>query len=116
VIIINRGKIAADGPIEELQRGLHGGERISLEVEIPNAQSFDEVSSQVKAIPSVETVTLAEERNGIKKFSVETPKAVDVRRDLFQLCVQRGWTLLELHREKTSLEDIFRQLTADSAK
>jgi len=39
-----------------------------------------------------------------------------VRSELFQLCVQKGWTLLEMHREQTSLEDIFRQLTADSIK
>jgi ABC-2 type transport system ATP-binding protein len=116
VIIINRGKIVADGPIAELQRGLHGGERIILEVEIPTAQSFEEVLSQVKTIPSVDTVTLNEERNGAKKFTVETSQAADIRRDLFQMCIQRGWTLLELHREQTSLEDIFRQLTADATK
>jgi ABC-2 type transport system ATP-binding protein len=116
VIIINRGKIVADGPIEELQRGLHGGEKILLEVEIPDAQSFDMISSHVKAIPSIETVSLIEERNGVKKISVETSQAVDVRRDLFQLCIQKGWILLELHRVQTSLEDIFRQLTADSTK
>jgi ABC-2 type transport system ATP-binding protein len=116
VIIINRGKIVADGPIEELQRGLHGGEKILMEVEIPSSQSFEEVSSNVKMIPSIETVVFVEERDGVKKFSVETSKAVDIRRDLFQLCIQKGWVLLELHREQTSLEDIFRQLTADSAK
>jgi ABC-2 type transport system ATP-binding protein len=116
VIIINRGKIVADGPIEELQRGLHGGERIILEVEIPAIQSFEEVLSLVKTIPSVNTVTLNEERNGAKRFTVETSQAVDIRRDLFQMCIQRGWTLLELHREQTSLEDIFRQLTADATK
>jgi ABC-2 type transport system ATP-binding protein len=116
VIIINRGKIAADGPIEELQRGLHGGERILLEVEIPNSLSFDAVSSDIRMVPSVEAVALIEEQDGVKKLSVETPRAVDIRRDLYQLCIQKGWTLLELHREQTSLEDIFRQLTADSVK
>jgi ABC-2 type transport system ATP-binding protein len=116
VIIINRGKIVADGPIEELQRGLHGGEKILMEVEVPSSQSFDEISSHVRMIPYIETVAFIEERNGVKKFSVETSKAVDIRRDLFQLCIQKGWVLLELHREQTSLEDIFRQLTADSVK
>ena len=116
VIIVNRGKIVADGPIEELQRGLHGGEKLSLEVRVPDAQPFSIVSIQVKAIPAVDTVTLLEERDGLKKFSVATTQGVDVRSELFQLCVQKGWTLLEMHREQTSLEDIFRQLTADSIK
>ena len=116
VIIINRGKIVADGPIETLQRGMHSGERIVLEVEVPDGQSFNMVSVQVKTIPAVSAVSLLDERNGVKKFSVETSGAVDIRKDLFTMCVQKGWGLLELHREQTSLEDIFRQLTSNSVK
>ena len=116
VIIINRGKIVADGPIQDLQRSLHGGERIVVEVEIPDDQSFEMISVQVKSIPSIEQVSLMDEQNGTKKFSVDALGAVDVRKELFQLCVQKGWNLLELHREQTSLEDIFRQLTSDSVK
>jgi gliding motility-associated transport system ATP-binding protein len=116
VVIINRGKIVADGPIEDLQRSLHGGEKVLFEVEVGDAEPFDLISSQVKAIPAIETVALLEERNGVKKMSIATSRAVDIRKDLFQLCVQRGWGLLELHREQTSLEDIFRQLTSDPTK
>ena len=116
VIIINRGKIVADGPIDDLQRSLHGGEKILLEIEIPTVQSFDMVSLQIKAIPAVETVSLIEENNNFKKLNIETSSAVDIRRDLFTLCLTKGWTLLEMHRIQTSLEDIFRQLTSDSAK
>ncbi|MBI1803660.1 MAG: ATP-binding cassette domain-containing protein [Ignavibacteriae bacterium] len=116
VVIINRGKIVADGPIADLQRNLHGGEKIVLEIEVPDGQSFDMVSVQVKNIPAIATVSLIDERNGVKRFSVETTQAIDIRRDLFQLCVQKGWGLLELHREQTSLEDIFRQLTSNSAR
>lgn len=116
VVIINRGKIVADGPIEDLQRSLHGGERIVLEVEVPDGQSFELLSVQVKAIPAIERVSLIAELNGTKKFSVETSSSVDIRKDLFRLCIEKGWGLLELHREQTSLEDIFRQLTSDSVK
>jgi ABC-2 type transport system ATP-binding protein len=116
VIIINRGKIVADGPIEDLQRSMQGGERIVLEVEVADGETFDMLSVQVKGIPSVGSVMLLDERNGIKKFSVETSGSVDIRKDLYNLCVQKGWGLLELHREQTSLEDIFRELTSDSVK
>jgi len=114
VIIINRGKIAADGPIDELQRGLYSGEKILLEVEVPDACSFEVIESDVKSIPSIQSVSLLSTRNGVKKLSVETSQAGDIRKELFQLCVQKGWVVLELHRVQTSLEDIFRQLTAES--
>jgi len=116
VVIINRGKIVADGPIEDLQRSMHGGEKVMLEVEVSDGQSFEMISSQVRMIPAIETVSLLEERNGVKKLSIATSRATDIRKDLFQLCVQKGWGLLELHREQTSLEDIFRQLTSDPGR
>jgi ABC-2 type transport system ATP-binding protein len=113
VIIIHRGKIVANGPIEDLQRNLQGGERVILEIELRDNQPFESVALQVKNIPSVGIVSLVEERNGTKKISIDTTGSVDIRKELFQMCVQKGWGLLELHRAQTSLEDIFRQLTSD---
>jgi ABC-2 type transport system ATP-binding protein len=116
VIIINRGKIAADGPIEDLQRSLHGGEKVLLEMEVPNGQSFDSVSLDLKEIPAIQSVSLLGETDGVKKISVESLQGVDIRRELFQFCVQKGWMVLEIHRVQTSLEEIFRQLTTDSTQ
>ena len=116
VVIINRGKIVADGPIEDLQRSMQGGEKIILEVGTHDGQSFDMLATQVKMISAIETVALLDERDGVKRVSIGTSRAVDIRRDLFQLCVSKGWDLLELHREQTSLEDIFRLLTSDGVK
>lgn len=116
VVIINRGKIVADGPIADLQRSMTGGEKIMFEVEMPDGQTPEMISVQVKMIPAIDSVSLIAERNGVKRLSISTSRAVDIRRDLFQLCVQKGWVLLELHREQTSLEDIFRQLTSDSTR
>ncbi len=116
VVIINRGKIVADGPIEDLQRNLRGGEKVLLEVEVSDEQSSDTIAVRVRGIPAIEKVSLIDERNGIKRFAIETANATDIRKELFQMCVEQGWALLELHREQTSLEDIFRQLTSDSAK
>ncbi len=116
VVIISRGKIVADGPIEDLQRGFHGGERVVIEVEVPEDQTFKMVALQVKTIPAIESVSLISEQNSSLKFSVASSHTIDIRKELFRLCVQKGWSLLELHREQTSLEDIFRQLTTDSVK
>jgi ABC-2 type transport system ATP-binding protein len=114
VVIINRGKIVADGPIQDLQRGLHGGEKVTLEVEVADGQTFDMIFVQLRAIPAIANVVLVHEQNGTKKVSIETSGAVDIRRELFRLCVSKGWSILEMHREQTSLEDIFRELTADA--
>jgi ABC-2 type transport system ATP-binding protein len=112
VVIINRGKIVADGPIEDLQRDMQGGEKFTAEVDFGGEQPFDSVSVQLQALPQAGRISLLGERNGTKRFSIETERAVDIRKDLFRLCVERGWVLLELHREQRSLEEIFRLLTS----
>ncbi len=116
VIIINRGKIAADGSIDDLQRGAHGGEKIELELTTPDGSRFETIAVQMRAIPTVEQVVLQYENNGVIKFSVNTGTGFDVRREVFNLCVQKGWALLEMHSVKSSLEDVFRQLTSEVAK
>ena len=116
VIIISRGKIAADGSIADLQRNLQGGDKIVIEIDVTDSQSFDMVAVQLKMIPSVTTVTLLNEMNGTKKVVIETSGGVDVRRELFRFCVEKGWTLVELRREQQSLEDVFRQLTSEPTK
>ena len=45
-------------------------------------------------------------------FTLSTDGKDDVRDALFHLAVARGWTLTELHQDRTNLEDVFRQLTA----
>jgi hypothetical protein len=37
----------------------------------------------------------------------------DLRPRIFDLAKVAGWTLYELHQEAGSLEDLFRELTAD---
>ena len=37
----------------------------------------------------------------------------DLRRPIFRLAVDRGWTLLELRRDAATLEDVFRKLTRE---
>jgi ABC-2 type transport system ATP-binding protein len=116
VIIINRGKIVADGPIQDLQRNLYGGVKVLLEVEAQPGVPPELIMVAVRSIPSVEAVSCIDEHDGVMKFMVEANAATDVRKDLFQLCMQRGWSLVDLHREQTSLEDIFRQLTTDGKR
>jgi ABC-2 type transport system ATP-binding protein len=113
VVIINRGRIVADGPIADLQRKMQGGERILLELE--TGAAFETIANALNTIPAIENVTLVSADGALQRLSLET-SGTDVRREIFRLAVDKGWGLLELHREQTSLEDIFRQLTSDQVK
>ncbi len=38
----------------------------------------------------------------------------ELRPSIFRLATEKGWILWELHRERATLEQVFRELTADA--
>jgi ABC-2 type transport system ATP-binding protein len=44
-------------------------------------------------------------------YELVSEQDVDLRPEVFQVMVEKGWILLELHRDAQTLEDVFRSLT-----
>jgi len=108
VLIINEGRIVADGSPAELQSSFQGKERIYLELRTPAA----EVQEKLVRLENVEKVEqIKSDGDDLKRYTLECVQGVDLREKLFRLAVENGWVLLEMRREQASLEDIFRQLT-----
>ncbi len=106
-IIIDQGKIVADGSLRDLQAAFRGMERVSLEVKAPQ----NGVAEKLRAIDHVKQVEEKSAKGDILTLVVESEKGKDLREQIFDLSVSEGWKLLELHREVITLEDVFRQLT-----
>jgi ABC-2 type transport system ATP-binding protein len=47
---------------------------------------------------------------------LDYPNAIDPRQDIFNYALDSKWIILEISREKTSLEDVFRQLTIEGGE
>jgi ABC-2 type transport system ATP-binding protein len=108
VVIIDRGRIVAQGTPESLRESWTGspGLRISLK-ETPG-----DVAEILGRIPDVTGVRPA----GDGGFVVDFRSGADIREEVFRTAVERGWVLLELARVRASMEDLFVQLTThDSA-
>jgi ABC-2 type transport system ATP-binding protein len=104
LLIINRGKIVADGKVDALVGQATAGVRISVEA------SGAGVESRLAQLEGVQGVDRLETVNGRVKLNVTAGE--DVRSRIFELAKAEGWVLYELHQEAGSLEDLFRQLTA----
>ncbi len=115
VLIISHGKIVANGTPAELQSGFQGNERIFVEIETPDNYNFEMIKIRFSSLPSIHQILLVEEREGIIKLKIEVEKGVDIRKLIFRHCIENNWNLLELHREQTSLEDVFHELTLSAA-
>ncbi len=112
VLIINEGKIVADGTPEQLQRDFQGAETLTLELRAAGVDPLEHISPKLRTIPSVTSVEMLSHSDSIFKFQLHVDKGADVREAAFRLAVAEGWILLEMHRKATSLEEVFHKLTA----
>jgi gliding motility-associated transport system ATP-binding protein len=108
VVIINRGRIVASGPLDRLMDQLSPTARVQVQVEGPH----ELVRSALRALPGVTRVESRGITDGVGTFVVEAERARDVRRDVVQLVTQQRWGLLELRALGLSLEDLFIRVVA----
>jgi ABC-2 type transport system ATP-binding protein len=107
VIIIAGGKIVAEDTPERLSTQIAGGGRIHLQVE----GDGDGLAETLKKLPGIAHVQTTVEG----RFDVETSPGTDGRAKIAHAVVSGGWNLLELSRDKASLEEIFLELTRGEA-
>ncbi len=101
VIIINRGKIVADDPIDKLQQRVKGETIVT--VEFQQATS----ASKLMRIESVDKV----ESLGNNKWKLISGQEKDIRPAIFNFAVNEKLVLLEMNKDHFSVEDVFQQLT-----
>lgn len=106
ILIINRGRIVADGTADELRKQSKGSELLQLRIEDGERS---EVIAALRQLPSVEMVDPQEDDHC--RFDLQSREGMSSARDVFALCVQKGWVLTQMTTVETKLEDIFRELT-----
>jgi len=106
IMIINKGKIVADGSSEELRKHAQGKEILRVKIE---EAKVDEAFEKVGELDTVELVDFI--IKGENLFEVQSKKDQNSRKAIFNLCVKNGWVLTEMSPIETKLEDIFRELT-----
>jgi ABC-2 type transport system ATP-binding protein len=105
VLIIDRGRIVAQGTAAELRSRLAG----SPIVRAAFAGRVD-AREPLANLPGV--ITLSQELDDDEtRVRLECATDADPREEIFRAAVARGWTLRELARERLSLEDVFVRLT-----
>jgi ABC-2 type transport system ATP-binding protein len=111
LLIISKGRIVAQGTVDELQTQSRGrGRFVNVEIE------GDRVESDLAKLPRVTDVRREERVDGRKRYVLEVAGGADIRPDIFQLAKRRGWVLWELHEEAASLQDMFHLLTTEEGE
>ncbi|MDH5397975.1 MAG: gliding motility-associated ABC transporter ATP-binding subunit GldA [Cyclobacteriaceae bacterium] len=100
VIVINKGRIVADGPIADLKSKIDHGfilAEFEREIDIRLLEGIDEVESVILTTGN--------------KYKLRVKGATDIRNKIFTLAATHHLPLIGLVVEKGSLEGVFRELT-----
>ena len=106
ILIINKGKIVADGSSDTLRQQAQGQELVKVQIEAPKGS---EVCKKLLALSSVEKVN--DLKDGADQYMVQSKPELSSRREIFDLCVKNKWYLMEMTGIETRLEDVFREVT-----
>ena len=106
ILIINKGKIVADGTSETLRKQASGTEIVKVRIE--DGKTTD-IHFALKKLESIQQVDLTDP--AMNRFEIQSKPGQSSKRDVFKLCVEKNWVLTEMNSIETRLEDIFRNLT-----
>ena len=108
IMIINNGKIVADGTAESLRKQAQGQETLIVKIEDGDTNTI------FKSLQDLSTIAMVDfaDRNK-NRFEIQSRPGCTSRREVFNLCVQKNWALTEMAVSEAKLEDIFRELTVN---
>ncbi len=106
VLILNQGRIVAQGRPEDLERGLGGRQEIVVRI----GARREGVERIFQEIPGVESVEKIREEDHETTCLLQASPYQELRSEISKRVVEAGLPLLELTTKRLSLEDIFLKL------
>ena len=105
-MIINKGKLVADGSVEELSKG--SGDYVIYDIELEG----NKIEEALGKIPNVELKVISKEGAKVK-LKITAPKDKELQPEISKLIADNRWTVWNISKEMRLLEDVFRSYTED---
>ena len=107
IIIIDHGKIVADGSTKSLMKKFMGNAKLKLNVLKSSDDSINALSEKIENI-NIDSVKSTKEGHII---DISYKQDQDPRELIFKYAIKNKWILIEMSTESANLETIFRKLT-----
>ena len=109
VLVINKGRLVADGTADQLAHNLSADHRLIARISGPE----NEIVHAIKNLGHVdEAISYGEKEPNVYEIAIEAEEDYDIRRDLFALLARKGWPMLSLRSTELTLEEVFLRLTS----
>lgn len=107
ILIINDGKLVADGSTEELRQRAQQQQKLRVQIKQDGEDSLGDSLYELGSVTGVSK----EEATGGHTWLLEVKSHERAAEEVFNLCVDNQWVLTQMTPIETSLEDVFRSLT-----
>lgn len=111
IIIIKKGKIAADQSIDELKDGMNKEFLINISLKYA---SLDDILKEFSSIEGVEEISENGEDAEVKKLTLRCGSENDPREEIYKRIKEHDWVLMEFHHKVQTLEKVFRDITREN--
>lgn len=113
VLIISHGKLVASDTTENLSKLTLGSNELNLTVK----GIQEKIRSILSEIPDVEEISMSksDEENAVD-IKLKTSEKADIREELFYKLAENRCPLLKMEFNRSSLEDIFLELTEENSE
>jgi gliding motility-associated transport system ATP-binding protein len=110
IIMIARGKIVANGRIDEIKQSLGGGGRTIL---AGRGDDADGLKRSLADLHGVTAVSVEKSGDGLATFTIGTDGKTDICEAVGQTALRHNWTIRELRSTQMTLEEFFIQKVAE---
>jgi len=107
ILIINNGKIVANGTQEELAIQLQGGDMFNFSIREPQ----EDTQTQLDSLSFVNNVEQISQDDGLVTYQVKTQSDINAEEELFRFATENQWNLTGLQKEFVNLEEVFLHFT-----
>jgi len=106
--IINEGELVGQGSLQELMN--QKGSAVRYHITLKAGQ--DDIQNKITELSNAHLIDFESVKDEEwQRLVLHSDKKEGIGEDIFKWVVANSWSLKELHEEKTSLEDVFRNLT-----
>ncbi|MEZ5815831.1 MAG: ABC transporter ATP-binding protein [Hyphomicrobiaceae bacterium] len=111
-VVIDRGRIVADGTAEELQRRMPYHNAVALTVDVSRA---DAIADALANLANVHSVEREAQKNGHVHLRALPKGGSTIAAEVAAMLAERSLPVAELYVERGRLDEVFRKITSEEA-
>jgi len=114
-IIIDRGKVVADGSPDQLKQQGPGAGSVRVGIQGAPAEAVRSAIEAISGVDRIEPIASAGQSFSGRVFATKGRRPTDIAREIASLAASKQWILEELHQEEGKLDEVFRAITRTEA-